>query len=81
MGFLDGLAHVGREPWYSRGLRRAPVVAVVRWSSTCTGTISGLEWTCVSLHALNAPPVRTALGFCEGDRTCGRGGPRVPGGP
>ena len=26
-------------------------------------------------------PVRTALGCCEGDRTCGRGGPRVPGGP
>ena len=81
LGLLDGFDHVGREPWCSRGPRRALVAEIIRWAATRTGTIGGPAWTGVGLHALHARPVRTALGCREGYRPGGHGGPRVSGGP
>ena len=78
---IDGLYHIGSDPWCSRGPRRAPVAAIFRWEVTCTGMNSGLEQTCVGLHKLYARPVRTALGYREGYRSGGRNRPLVPGGP
>ena len=81
MGLLDGLAHVGREPWCSRGPCMALVAEIFEWAVTRTGTIDGLEWTGVGLHALQSWKVRTSIGYCGGYRPSRCGGPRVPGGP
>ena len=81
MVLADVLAYIGCEPWCSRGLRRSPVAAIFLWVDTRTGTIDGLAWTGVGLHALHARPVRTAPGFSEGYRPRGSYRPRVPGGP
>ena len=81
MGLLDGLAHVSREPWCSRGPRRALVAAIFRWSATRTGTIGSTVWTGVGLRTLHARTVHTALEYREGYRPGGCGGPLVPGDP
>ena len=81
LGILDGLDHVGCEPWCSRGPRRAPVVAIFQWTATCTGTIGGLTWTYVGLHVLHARLVHTALGCREGYSPGSSGGPHVTEGP
>ena len=77
---LGGFAHVGCETWCSRGPRRDPVAAIIRWEATCIGTIGGPALTGVGLHALHARLVRVALGCREGYRPCSCGGPHVPGG-
>ena len=81
MGLLDGLDRVVREPWYSRGPRKAPIAAISLWAATRTGTIGDPSWTCVGLHAVYAQLVRTSLGYREGYRSGGCGGPRVTGRP
>ena len=78
---LDFLNHVGCEPWCSRVPCRFPVATIFRWAATCTGLIGGPSRKCVGLHTLHARLVRTALGYCEGYRSGGCGGPYVLGGP
>ena len=81
LGLLDVLAHVGCEPWRSRGPRRAPVATILRWATAHAGTIGGLEWTGIGLHTLHARPVRAVLGCSERYRTGGHGRPHVSWGP
>ena len=66
LGLLNGLSHVGREPWCIRGLRRDQVLETIRWSATRTGTIIGPAQTCVGLYALHSQPVHTSLGVTGG---------------
>ena len=80
LGLLNGLAHVGHEPWCSKGPCRALVVAIFWWAATRIGMIGGPLWTGVGLHVLHAQLLSTSLGYCEGYRPRGRGGPCVPGG-
>ena len=47
LGLIDGLAHVGRDPWCSRGPHRDPVVAIFQWEDTHTGTIGGLDYNMI----------------------------------
>ena len=77
MGLLNGFYHAGREPWCSRGPRRAPVAEIFRRATARAGMIGGPAWTGVGLHALHARPVRTALECRERYRSGGYGGPRV----
>ena len=81
MGLLDGLDRVVREPWYSRGPRKAPIAAISLWAATRTGTIGDPSWTCVGLHAVYAQLVRTSLGYREEYKSGGRNRPSIPGGP
>ena len=78
---LDGLAHVGRDNWCSRGPRRSLVAAIFRSSANRTGKIGGPERTCVGLHRLHARPVRISLGYFEGYTSGSRDSPRAPVGP
>ena len=77
LGLLNIFAHVGPEPWCSRGPCRSPVGAIFGWTTACAGTIGGPEWTGVGLHILHAGPVRTALGCHERYRSGGHNGPYV----
>ena len=74
LGLFDGFSHVGREPWSSRGLIRAPFAAIFEWETACTGMFDGLKWTGVSLHTLQIRKLCTPLGYREGCRPGGRGG-------
>ena len=81
LGLLDSFAHVGREPWCSKAPRRALVAPIIQWETARAGTIGGPEWTDVGLHAFHARLVCTSLGYREGYRPGGRGGPHFSGGP
>ena len=80
-GLLNVFAHVGRESWCSRGLCRAPFVAIFQWATVRVGSIGGPEWTGVGLHALHVRPVIYALGFRQRYRSGGHGGDHVSWGP
>ena len=77
MGLINIFAHIGREPWFSRVLCRAPVAAIFRWVTACAGMIGGPARTGVGLHALHAWPARTSLLYNEIYRSGGHGGPCV----
>ena len=41
LGHLYVLAHIGREPCYSRGSYRTPVAAIFQWATARAGTTGG----------------------------------------
>ena len=64
LGILGVLTNVGCEPWCIRVLCRAWVAAILSWATASSGTIGGLAWTCVGLHALHALPVPHNCAYC-----------------